>query len=408
MRALVSSGFSEGHAFPALALSRGLCARGHEVHVGVSRRWREPIDGLGAGFVEVEEYDAFPDAGHEPATRTIVEATRELESMLADLRPDVVVSDFASPAPALAAELAGVPNVSLIATVYPVQGAGLPPFPLGLLAPRTRAGAMFWRATEPLLRPLRPSTRWLARVPDLLDGTRSMLGLEPLRRDRERITTFGMISDELALVATFPQLEYPRRWPAHVHVTGPMPFELPWDEVELPPGDAPLVLVATSTATDPGFELVRTALAGLAGEPVRVIATLNRPGASWPRPIPANAAVVDWLSYRQVMAQASLVVTSGGQGTVIRALVAGSPVLVCPTGADTAENGARVTWAGVGQMLARRLRTPAALRRRVQRLLCDPAYSARAGVLSAWAREHDGAERGAKLIESYVLGSEAR
>ena len=77
-------------------------------------------------------------------------------------------------------------------------------------------------------------------------------------------------------MATFPQLEYPRRWPAHVHVTGPMVFELPYPDVELPEGDGPLVLVAPSTAQDPECRLVRAALEALADEPVRVLATTNR------------------------------------------------------------------------------------------------------------------------------------
>ena len=55
-----------------------------------------------------------------------------------------------------------------------------------------------------------------------------------------------------------------------------MTFELPHPEIELPPGDAPLVLVAPSTAHDSGNHLVRTALKALADEPVRVVATTNR------------------------------------------------------------------------------------------------------------------------------------
>ena len=77
------------------------------------------------------------------------------------------------------------------------------------------------------------------------------------------------------MVATYPQLEYPRSWPGHVHVTGPMGFEMPSPDVELPEGDGPLVLVAPSTAQDPECRLVRSALAALADEPVRVVATTN-------------------------------------------------------------------------------------------------------------------------------------
>jgi len=64
------------------------------------------------------------------------------------------------------------------------------------------------------------------------------------------------ISADLALVATFPQLEYPRRWAPGAELTGPMFFEMPYQDVELPPGDAPLVVVAPSTSKDPELRLV--------------------------------------------------------------------------------------------------------------------------------------------------------
>jgi UDP:flavonoid glycosyltransferase YjiC (YdhE family) len=407
MRALVSAGFFEGHAYPALALARALRARGHEVHVGLSARWRETIEGLELGFVGVEEYAHFPQlAPGRP--RSVVDAARELEAAIRESRPDVVVADVVSPAPALAAELAGVPLATLVATVYPVPAAGLPPFPLGLRAPRTPAGAALWRASAPLTRRLLPSDRWLARVPGLLDEIRAELGLGPARRDPERTTTYGIVSEELTLVATFPQLEYPRRWPANVHVTGPMLFELPHPEVELPAGDEPLVLVAPSTVAGGGRDLVAAALEALAGEPVRVMATLNRASEGWHGEVPANARVVDWISYAQVMPLAALAITGGGQGTVTRALADATPVIVSPGGADTAENGARVSWAGAGVAVPRRIAGPGTLRHAARRVLGNRGYAARAAELARWAHDHDGAARGAELVEAYASPVAAR
>src|SRR5439155_20823938 len=95
-----------------------------------------------------------------------------------------------------------------------------------------------------------------------LNDTRARLGLPPLDR------VHGGISDRLALVATLPQLEYPRTWPAHVHVAGPLFFELPSEDVAVPEGDEPLVLVAPSTVHDPSGRLLLSALAALADEPV--------------------------------------------------------------------------------------------------------------------------------------------
>ncbi len=59
----------------------------------------------------------------------------------------------------------------------------------------------------------------------------------------------------------------------------------------------------------------------------------------------------------------------------------------------------RVSWAGAGLSLPWRLCRPAPLRWSVRRLLEDDSFAARAGELAAWGREHDGAERGAELVE---------
>ena len=62
-------------------------------------------------------------------------------------------------------------------------------------------------------------------------------------------------------------------------VTGPLLWEQPFGDVELPPGDDPLVLVAPSTSQDPEQRMLRAALEGLAGEPLRVLASTN---LRWP------------------------------------------------------------------------------------------------------------------------------
>ena len=227
-----------------------------------------------------------------------------------------------------------------------------------------------------------------------LNQQRELAGLPAVERFH------GGTSEGLALVATFPQLEYPRRWPAHVHVTGPMEFESWSADVELPEGDGPLVLVAPSTAQDPECRLVRVALRALAEEPVRVVATTNGHVPEEDIEVPANARLYGWVRYSQVMAAADLVVCHGGHGTVARALGLGAPVLCCPAVGDMSENGARVGWAGVGLALPWRLLAEGSLRVSVRRMLGDASFAARASEIAAWAAAHDGAGRGAELVET--------
>jgi UDP:flavonoid glycosyltransferase YjiC (YdhE family) len=213
----------------------------------------------------------------------------------------------------------------------------------------------------------------------------------------------GGLSQALCLVATFPQLEYPRRWPPGVQVVGPIMWEPPFGPTEPPPGDDPLVLVAPSTAQDPEHRLLRAALEGLEEEPVRVLATWNRRPLPGPAHVPANARLVEWISYSQTMPRCALVICHAGHGTMVRALSCGCPVLTVPHTGDMAENAARADWAGVGVRLPWRLLGPHTLRLAVRRALGDPPLAARARGLGAWAASHDGAVRAAELVERLAL-----
>jgi UDP:flavonoid glycosyltransferase YjiC (YdhE family) len=388
-RFLVAAFGDPGHAYPAIALARALAARGNEVLVETWDHWREAVEGEGLAFTAAQEYKTFPPPppGADDGP-TAADAALALLPLMEEERFDVVVSDILTQAPALAAERAGLKRATLIPHVYPVHEPGLPFFAFGARAPRTPVGRALWRGALPVL------VGGLERGRDEYNESRAVVGLAPTER------LHGGISEQLALVATFPQLEYPRRWPGYVHVTGPMGFETPYPDVELPEGDAPLVLVAPSTAQDPACRLVRVALEALADEPVRVLATTNRHRPEEPLPAPpANALVVDWLSYTQAMAAAGLVICHGGHGTMVRALGAGVPVLCCPAVGDMAENGARAAWSGAGLMLPWRLVGAASLRLAVRKALEDRSLAVRAAEIAAWAADHDGAERGAELVE---------
>jgi UDP:flavonoid glycosyltransferase YjiC (YdhE family) len=388
-RFLVAAFGDPGHAYPAIALARALAERGNEVLVETWDHWREAVENEGLAFTAAQEYKTFPppppDSDDGPSA---ADAALALLPLMEDERFDVVVSDILTQAPALAAERAGLRRATLVPHVYPVHEPGLPFFAFGSLPPRTPVGRALWRGALPVL------VGGLKRGRDEYNESRAVVGLAPTER------LHGGISEQLALVATFPQLEYPRRWPDHVHVTGPMGFETAYPDVELPAGDGPLVLVAPSTAQDPECRLVRVALEALADEPVRVLATTNRHAPEEPLPpAPANAVIVEWLSYSQAMAASDLVICHGGHGTMVRALGAGVPVLCCPAVGDMAENGARAAWSGAGLMLPWRLVGAASLRLAVRKALAHRSLAARAAEIATWAADHDGAERGAELVE---------
>src|SRR5262249_33274864 len=143
----------------------------------------------------------------------------------------------------------------------------------------------------------------------------------------------------------------------------------------------------------------RTALAALADEPVRVLATTNKHRPTEPIEVPDNAVLERWVSYSQVMPAADVVICHGGHGTVARALAAGAPVLVCPAVGDMGGNGARVAWSGAGLSVPRRMLSRRGVRLATRRLLGEAAFRAKAEEIAAWAAANDGGVRAAELVE---------
>jgi UDP:flavonoid glycosyltransferase YjiC (YdhE family) len=388
MKVLLGAFGDPGHAFPMIALGRSLAARGHEVTLQTWSKWREHVQAEGLTFAPAPEYQVFP-SGPEPLDfyEAVVHAARDTLPLVEELRPDVAVADILTLAPALAAELAGVPCATLIPHVYPHGEPDFPIYSLGARLPRTGAGRAIWRRAQ------RPVQKGLELGRRELNETRSRLGLAPLPQ------VHNGISRRLALVASFPQLEYPRNWPEHVHVIGPLMWEPPADDVELPPGDEPLVLVAPSTAQDTEHRLLRAALGGLAEAPVRVLATWNRRLPAYPLPVPENTRLVEWVSYSRTMPHCAAVICHAGHGTLARALASGCAVIAAPAVGDMNENAARLDWSGAGVRIPRRFVSARTVRLGVERALGEPSIRARAQELAAWAQAHDSGEAASVLIE---------
>jgi len=391
LRLLLGAFGDPGHAFPMIALGRALAARGHDVVLQTWRRWEEHVEAEGMRFAAAPEYHVFPTL-ERPLTpyQAVVRAVHDTRPLVAETRPHAIVADILTLAPALAGELDGVPVATLIPHLDPRGAPGFPPYSLGARLPRTRAGRRMWEATD------RVVAIGLERGREELNETRGRLGLPPLAQ------VHGGISRDLCLVATFPQLEYPRAWPAATHVVGPLLWEPPSGEVEVPAGDAPLVLVAPSTSQDRRQRLLRAALAGLADLPVRVLASTDRRALDPPVPVPANARLVDWVPYGRTMPRCDVVVSHAGHGTLARALQAGCVPVCVPAAGDMNESAARVDWAGVGVRLPRRLCRPGPVGLAVRRALAEPRLAARARALASWAAAHDSGARAADLVEAFA------
>lgn len=396
MRVLLGAFGDPGHTFPMIALGAGLRRAGHDVTLETWQRWRPEVEAEGLAFAAAPEYDVFPTEGrYLKPYEAVARATVHTRELVRALRPDVVVQDILTLAPALAAELEGIPVATLIPHVDPRPAPGFPPYSVGARLPRTPLGRAAWGLLDPLLE------RGLQAGRTELNETRRRLGLPALDH------VHGGISQGLCLVGTFPQLEYPRTAASapNAHVIGPLFWEPPTADVDLGFGDPalPLVLVAPSTAQDREGTLLRAALEGLADLPVRVLATTNRHAAPGPDPVVGpNTRLVDWLSYARTMPHCAAVVSHAGHGTMVRALASGCVVVAVPAAGDMNENAARVTWAGAGVRVPRRHCSAETVRLAVGLALERPGLRARAQEFRGWCANNDPAARGTQLIEAFV------
>ena len=366
--------------------------RGHEVRLQTWTKWHEHVEREGMRFEKAPEYKVFPTAetpGLKPY-QAAVRAARDTLPLIEEFEPDALVADILTVAAGLAGEMAGVRWASLVPHVLPTHEPGFPPYSIGARLPRTRAGSLMWRAFDPLLQ------GGLKKGIVELNGARERLGLPPIDEFH------GGLSRQLTMVATFPQLEYPRgSWQPWQRIVGPLMWEQPYHEVELPPGDAPLVLVAPSTSQDPEQRMLRAAMEGLADQPVRVLGTYNRRLPDEAIEVPPNARMVDWVSYAKTMPRCDVVVCHAGHGTVARSLASGIPLVACPAAGDMGENASRIAWAGVGVPLPRRLVTARGVKLAVQKVLANPAYAARASSIKQWAERHADGSVAAETLEAF-------
>ncbi|HEX2091954.1 MAG TPA: glycosyltransferase [Longimicrobiaceae bacterium] len=396
-----------GHLFPQMSTLAELRRRGHDAVVVTSAPALESIERAGvrarAATPELERGLNLPRAENPEERRrrrrALVNqqgklAAADLERAIEAERPDVLLLDPLWGA-MIAAEGSGLPwalaahSPVLIPTLAPrASGPGYPP-----------PGGVLGRLRDRLVG-ARQRRRLDARLPRV-NTLRAVRGLEPLAHVWE-----GPLRAPLVLAYTAEPFEYPRSdWPASVRFVGPGSWDAPAEPLEwLADADGPpLVLVATSSVRQNDEVLAETALAALADQPFRVVATMPLEGLTGH--IPSNARVERYVPHAAVLERAVCVVCHGGLGITQKALAAGVPVVAVPFGRDQFEVARRVEAAGAGVRLPNDRLTPARLREGVRRAMACRAGAKR---VAAAFRAAGGAPAAADALEALAGGGGSR
>lgn len=352
-KVLVYTSPARGHVYPLVPTLEELRRRGHAVAIRTLSTEVERLRALGfaaepiAAAVEGREIDDWkaktPPGALLAACRTFVDRARhevgDLRAAIASEQPDVLFTDVNSWGAGAAAEASRLPWAVFAPYFLPLRAPGIPPWGLGL-AP---LGGFLGRVRDAVL--------WAVvnglydRALGELNEVRRSAGASPLRHVADFATR-----PPLLLSYTAEPFEYPRAWPQSVKLVGPGIWEPPSEVGQQGRDERPLVLVTCSTEFQNDGRLIETALAALAEEPVRVVATtasLDPAGFK----APANARVERFVPHGPLLREAACVVCHGGMGITQKALSAGVPLCVVPFGRDQLEVAQHVVSAGAGVRL---------------------------------------------------------
>jgi MGT family glycosyltransferase len=389
-----------GNLPPVLTVAEKMLARGHTVRVMSEACDRADCEAAGARFAPWTRAPNRPDRRKEADFLRDWEATspaegfgRLVDRIIAgpalayaqDLREELArrPADLVINCEMLMGVLAGCeamnqPAVVLAPNICLFPEPGAPTVTGGLGPVRTAQDRQMLGQVHAGM------TAWLDAGLPALNAARAVLGLPPLAHLSEQLG-----AARRHLLATSPAFDFP--WegrPDAYRYVGPQiadPHGLAWTS-PWPDDDArPLVLVGFSTTFQDQAAVLQRVLDGLSGLAVRVLLTTGETIDPAELVAPANAVVARKAPHVAVMREASLVITHGGHGTVIRAVAAGLPSLIVPHGRDQHDNARRVTERGAGLELPASAEA-AAFAEAARRLLEEPAFRTAAEALGRAVR----------------------
>jgi MGT family glycosyltransferase len=381
LRFLIATWDGGGNTPPEFGVSRRLVTRGHQVHILADPTLARDAEATGCSFSswtraphrttldkdddllkdwEAEDpIDVLRRLRDQIMSGPASEYAADTAACIETFRPDAVLADGQLFGSVIAAEAAGLPVAVLIPIPWSIPTAGVGDKAVTTLVQRVVKTGL-----------------------GDLNAARHERGLEPLNAFYDQILTADCI-----LVLTSETFDAASAFvPDNVQYVGPVlddpawigSWSSPW------PSDAsePLVLVAMSSIYQDQGPLLQRAIDALSAMEVRAVVALGRMLEVADFTAASNVTVVPSAPYGDLLADASVVVTACGHGTVMKALVAGVPMVCIPMGRDQDATAARLVDLGVGVLLSPSA-SAADIRKAVDEVLGDAAYRLSAQSLGA-------------------------
>jgi UDP:flavonoid glycosyltransferase YjiC (YdhE family) len=274
------------------------------------------------------------------ANLELVPRAVDLDGIMSEWRPDLVVHEMAELAAPLVSSAQGIPYVD-------VGYSSL--IPRAVLEAAGAAAAVHWRA-----RGLEPHP---------LAGLLRHLYVDPCPPSLQ--------SPQIADVAAVQPMR-PAAGEAQVAARPVWLDDLP---------RRPTVYVTLGTIWNMDLDVFRLVIEAL-HDRVNLIVTVGRQNdPAMLGPQPRGVVIRSYIPQHEVLPWCHAVVAHGGSGTVLGALAHGLPLLVVPQGADQWSNAEQIVSAGAGRRLLRDELSAVAVRECVMALLSTPSYRQAAAII---------------------------
>lgn len=389
LRFLFTTWEGGGNVAPALTVARKLQERGHRVRFMSDEVCRDEVQSVGVAFrpwnrapnrkdrtrasCPVRDWEAAsPQEGimrlldnvlFGKALEYAQDVSDELDREPADV---VLVSDML-PGVIAACEGRKQRHAMLSANLCFLPLPGMPAFGPGLPPPRTAEDhALHAQIVEGTIQMFDAGL-------EPLNHTRQVFGLPPVDRAADQFAV-----PPLFLLGTSHAFDWPiNPLPPQIRYVGAQLDEPRWVNEWRSPWPAadrrPLIAIGFSTSFQDHAAVLQRVIDAAGTLPAKALVTLGQIQPDEVRPA-GNTVIVQSAPHDTVMKQASVVVTHGGHGTVMRALKHRLQMLIIPHGRDQDENAVRVTERGAGLRLSTQA-TEEEIQTALSRLLHEPAFA---------------------------------
>ncbi|MBP2334769.1 MGT family glycosyltransferase [Saccharothrix coeruleofusca] len=377
-----------GHVVPMTALAAELVGRGGHVTVAISAAFADVFRDLGCEIVELDIMPRSAVAEERSVKRKFgrlrwmrdvyrerVRLSSFLKARIAELRPDVVVTDIMSLWGVHAAEAAGVPCAAFHVT-YAVNEQVLLDDVRRLAGPKMAA-----------------FVKWSG-----------FAKIQPgLRRRVHR-------NAALALVNVIEELQPHREtFDERFHFVGPLRPEpdrgdsdLPWDRIE----NERTLYVSTGTFFTRGAWFFRKVAEAFAGDDWFVVMATSHTDPEEIGHLPANVVARRYVPQSAVLEHCEAFLTHAGMNSAMEGLLLGLPMVIVPRASDQKEIARKLVALGTGVVVDHQA-GPEEFRTALDHVVNDPAIRTALAENAQRLRQSNGPAAAADQLEKLIVGGRA-